>query len=153
MTLEEAFQKFGPQLLRHASVLVGPDNAADLVSEALIGALRSKAWPTTSNQIAYLHKSVLNSARMYHRASSRRARREWIASSASVAEGFEFLPRPDVIDAVRSLSLQQRSVIYFTYWEDLPPRDVARVMGVSEGAVKKHLARGREKLRSVLDEH
>jgi RNA polymerase sigma-70 factor (ECF subfamily) len=49
------------------------------------------------------------------------------------------------------LSLRERAVVHLTYWEDLAPRDVAAVLKVSEGAVKRYLARARGKLREVLE--
>jgi len=59
--------------------------------------------------------------------------------------------RPEVVEAIRSLSPQQRAVIYFTYWEDLRPGDVAELLDIGEGSVKRQLARARARLREVLD--
>jgi len=56
----------------------------------------------------------------------------------------------DVLAAVARLSVQQRAAIYLTYWEDLTPEGVADRMGVSEGTVKRHLARGRKRLGEIL---
>lgn len=152
VTVDEAFQKFGPELLRHAAVLVGPDHADDIVSEALIGALRSKRWPEADSQVAYLHRSVVNAARMWQRGRFRSDRREWMSTVVAASPHGEYISRPEVAAAVRNLSVRQRSVIYFTYWEDLTPARVAEVLSVSEGTVRRHLARARENLRKVLDD-
>lgn len=48
------------------------------------------------------------------------------------------------------LSTRQRATVILTYWEDLTPGEVAGRLGVSEGSVRRHLARGRSKLREVL---
>jgi RNA polymerase sigma-70 factor (ECF subfamily) len=56
----------------------------------------------------------------------------------------------DVLRAVERLSVQQRSVVYLTYWADLTPEDVAAQMGVSTGTVKRHLARARKRLGEWL---
>jgi len=48
--------------------------------------------------------------------------------------------------------MQQRAVIHLTYWEDLTPSVVATRLGVSEGTVRRQLARARDRLRKVLDE-
>lgn len=151
LTVEEAFRKFGPELLRHASVLVGPAHAEDVVSEAVVSALRRKSWSDVGNPAAYLHRSVLNSARMWHRSASRRTRREWTVFLRADSTA-ELLPRPDVISSIRELSPRQRSVIFFTYWQDKTPRQTAEILGLSEGSVKRHLARARANLREVLDE-
>ena len=50
----------------------------------------------------------------------------------------------------RKLSPQQRAVVVLTYWQDLTPSAVAELLDVSEGAVRKHLARARKHLRRVL---
>ena len=59
----------------------------------------------------------------------------------------------DAQRALAGLSPQQRAVVYLTYWDDLTPAQVAALLGVSEGSVRKQLARAREQLRRVLDEH
>jgi RNA polymerase sigma-70 factor, ECF subfamily len=48
------------------------------------------------------------------------------------------------------LSVQQRAVTYLTYWHDLSPREIARLLSISEGTVKRQLARARSTLREVL---
>ncbi|MEZ5410241.1 MAG: sigma-70 family RNA polymerase sigma factor [Acidimicrobiales bacterium] len=57
---------------------------------------------------------------------------------------------PEVAATVAALSPQQRAVIFLTYWEDLDVRAVADLLDVSEGTVRRHLARARSKLREVL---
>jgi RNA polymerase sigma factor (sigma-70 family) len=52
---------------------------------------------------------------------------------------------------VQRLSLRQRAVVFLTYWEDLGPASVAELLGISEGAVRRHLARARARLKEVLD--
>jgi RNA polymerase sigma-70 factor (ECF subfamily) len=48
------------------------------------------------------------------------------------------------------LSPQQRAVVYLTYWDDLTPAQVAVLLAVSEGTVRKQLARARVHLRRIL---
>ena len=61
-------------------------------------------------------------------------------------------PRPEVLAAVARLSPRQRAVVYLTYWDDLDPMSVAEVLGISDGAVRRHLARARKSLRRLLDD-
>jgi len=58
----------------------------------------------------------------------------------------------DVLAAVDRLSVQQRAAVVLTYWEDLSAADVAKRLRISEGSVKRHLARARSRLRETLDE-
>ena len=64
-------------------------------------------------------------------------------------------PSPTVIDAHRALaqlSEQQRAVVYLTYWEDLASGRRSPVCSsVSDGTVRKQLARARDQLRRILD--
>jgi DNA-directed RNA polymerase specialized sigma24 family protein len=46
--------------------------------------------------------------------------------------------------------MQQRAAVLLTYWSDLPVESVAIQMGVSPGAVKRHLARARKHLEEWL---
>jgi RNA polymerase sigma-70 factor (ECF subfamily) len=59
---------------------------------------------------------------------------------------------PDVIAAVNKLSVQQRASVVLTYWEDLTPIEVSLRLGISQGTVKRHLARARARLKELLDE-
>jgi RNA polymerase sigma-70 factor (ECF subfamily) len=56
----------------------------------------------------------------------------------------------DVLDAVERLSVRQRAAVRLTYWGDLPVETVAERMGISTGAVKRHLARARRHLEEWL---
>ena len=49
-----------------------------------------------------------------------------------------------------SVSVQQRAAVLLTYWADLPAETVADRMGISTGAVKRHLARARKHLEEWL---
>jgi RNA polymerase sigma factor (sigma-70 family) len=72
-----------------------------------------------------------------------------VAGSDSV-EPVEY--RPEVLRAVKQLSVRQRAVIVLSYWEQFTPRETAAYLGISEGSVRRHLARARSKLRRLLDD-
>jgi RNA polymerase sigma-70 factor (ECF subfamily) len=104
-----------------------------------------------ANRRAYLYRAVLNRALTQRRADARRARREVAAAGAAVASPHE--PSIDAHRALAALSPQQRAVVYLTYWDDLTPAQIAVLLDVGEGTVRKQLARARESLRRILDEH
>jgi RNA polymerase sigma factor (sigma-70 family) len=150
LTGEEAYGKYADELMRFATSLVGPSDASDVVSEAVIRCVYGKAWEDVRNPRAYLHRAVLSEARRQASgALRRRVREEKTAPSEAVAAPEV---QTDVRNAVRSLSIRQRAVTYLTYWCDLTPADVSSLVGISEGAVKRHLARARSRLRRLLDE-
>jgi RNA polymerase sigma-70 factor (ECF subfamily) len=59
--------------------------------------------------------------------------------------------RLDVVTAVRQLAPRQRTAVILHYLGDLPLPEVARLMNVSEGTVKAHLAQARRRLRPLLE--
>lgn len=145
----EFYEKYSGELVKFATGLVGPDNAADVVAETFVKVLSSRSWPEVDEQRAYLYRAVLNEVRMRHRSTMRRRAREMRAAATEAT--FDPEVRPEVLEAMGVLSTRQRAAVILTYWEDLTPEEVAGRLGVSEGTVRRHLARGRAKLREVLD--
>lgn len=144
----EVYRRHADELVRYATALVGPADAPDVVVDAVVTAFESLAWPTVENQRAYLYRAVLNRSLSVRRSDARRVARELrVAGSESVAAGESSL---DAQRALANLSPQQRAVVYLTYWEDLTPAQVAALLDVSEGTVRKQLARAREQLRRIL---
>jgi RNA polymerase sigma factor (sigma-70 family) len=151
MTVEEVYRKWASELMRHAIALCGPVAAPDVVSDAFAGALSlgKQEWDAVRDPRSYMHRAVHNAALVHHRSSFRRRGRERRWAVGAVAEN-EALVDPLVARSLALLSLQQRTVTYLTYWLDLPPSAVAQVMNVSEGSVRRQLARSRSRLRKAL---
>ena len=145
----EVYRKHADDLTRFATGLVGPGNAADVVSEAVLSCFNSEQWPTVTAKRSYLYRSVYNKAAEFHRSSRRRSRREALVADRELVEGPEI--RPEVLAAVFGLSVRQRAVIVLTYWEDLDSSTIAALLNISDGSVKRHLARGRSRLKEVLN--
>lgn len=146
----KVYEKYADELVRFATGLVGPDDASDVVADVFARGLSHRGWQRAVEPRAYLYRSVLNEVRMWHRTRMRRRSREIRAAGPVMVDPPEI--RPEVLEAVGGLSPRQRAVIVLTYWEDLAPEQVAERLNVSEGSVRKHLARARERLREVLHE-
>lgn len=146
----EIYREHAPALIRFANGLVGPNDAADVVQTAVVRAMTSSGWEHVVNHRAYLYRSVTNEANSQHRSAMRRRAREMRTADPAI----EYPPeiRPEVLEALGGLSPRQRAVMYLTYWEDLDEASVAERLGIGRGSVRRHLGRGREKLRQVLDE-
>ncbi|MFZ0250734.1 MAG: RNA polymerase sigma factor [Acidimicrobiales bacterium] len=144
----EVYRKHADDLVRFATGLVGPGDAPDIVSEAFLRCLNAPGWMTVTEKRPYLYRTVYNRAAEFHRSSRRRRSRETLAAQPELVEPPEI--RPEVLTAVFSLSIQQRAVIVLTYWDDLTPASIATLMDISEGSVKRHLARGRSRLKEAL---
>lgn len=61
-------------------------------------------------------------------------------------------PDPDLADALRQLPVKQRACVLLFYFEDRPIAEIASILGISEGAVKVHLHRARQRLATLLGE-
>jgi RNA polymerase sigma-70 factor (ECF subfamily) len=144
------YEAYRTELVRFASVLVGPDDAADVVSDAMVSLLRNGQLRDAGCPSALMHRAVLAKARSMQRSFFRRRAREQRFVERWVEEQPGF--RPDVVEAVIGLSPQERACVYLTYWGDLTSPMVAEQLGIGEGTVKRYLARARAKLREVLDE-
>jgi RNA polymerase sigma factor (sigma-70 family) len=144
----EIYCKYADDLTRFATGLVGPSNAADIVSEAVLSCLDSSSWPTVADKRSYLYRSVYNQAAEFHRTSSRRRTRETLTAPPDYVEGPDV--QPEVLAAVARLSVKQRAVIVLTYWDDLDPASIASLMAIGQGSVKRHLARARTRLKEAL---
>ena len=147
---EEIYAKYADDLVRFAMGLVGRDDAADVVSAAVLRAMNGTAWSEVRNPRAYLYRAVLNQARNEHRDRQRRWDKALRTARTGGTEPPEY--RPEVLEAVKRLSVRQRAVIVLTYWDDLAPVDIAARLDISEGSVRRHLARARAKLKGMLHE-
>jgi RNA polymerase sigma factor (sigma-70 family) len=145
----EIYRKHADELTRFATGLVGPTHAPDVVSEAVLRVMNSEPWLRVVDRRAYLFRCVYNEAARFHRATGRRRAREERAALPESVDQPDI--RPEVLTAVNRLSLRQRAVIVLTYWDDLDPVAIAGLLDISDGAVRRHLARGRSRLKEVLD--
>ena len=60
--------------------------------------------------------------------------------------------RDEMWRAILSLPARQRAVVALRYYEDMKEADIAVVLGISVGSVKKHTDRALEALRARLGE-
>lgn len=145
---DELWRTHADELLRFATVLVGPTDAHDIVVEAFLRSTESMTPGGVTNQRAYLFRAVVNHAHDLRRSRERRWARDLAAiGPTSMAAPDTFI---DVRRAVVGLSVQQRAVVYLAYWEDLTERSIADFLQVSPGTVRRHLVRARSNLRKAL---
>lgn len=146
-----------PALRRYARALMQDSAAADeLVQDCLERAIsgwhrRRKDRDVRSWVFAILHNLAVN----YLRQRQREARQH-----AGAAEGGLQTPQPEqqdrpqyraLLHALAELPEEQRSVILLVAVEDFSYAETAEVLAVPIGTVMSRLARGRERLRLILD--
>ncbi len=146
----ELYEKHADELIRFATGLVGPHDSQDVVSSAVLSSLSTPSWPSVANKRAYLYRAVFNTAKSHGRSAMRRQKREHAVAVSGVLAPPDL--RPDVLEAVGKLSVQQRATVFLTYWNDMSIAQVADLLDIGEGSVKRHLARARANLRKSLHE-
>lgn len=146
-----------PAALRFAMRLTGnADEAEDLVQDALVRVARG--WSSFRGEAAFrtwLFRIVVNAFRDRLRRPRMEAldedvddRRDGPAEIAQQDELGELVARK-----VSSLPPRQREVLVLTTYEQLPAREVAAVLGISEANVYSSLHQARARLRKELAEY
>ena len=78
----------------------------------------------------------------------------WFKKTVPLSEELTFTDTHagDVYMTVSKLPQKYRTVIHLFYYEDMPIKQIAQVLKVSENTVKSQLHRAREMLKSMLGE-
>jgi RNA polymerase sigma-70 factor (sigma-E family) len=157
---EQAFREFaaarGPALLRTAYLITADAHQAeDLLQTTLAkvyvawGRLRD---PSAAE--AYARRTLARShASWWRRRSAHERPTAEIgdATKSSDADPIDTLVNRDLMwSKLAGLPRQQQVAVVLRFYEDLPVAEVARLMGVSEGAVKTHTSRALANLRVTL---
>ncbi|MBI1850741.1 MAG: sigma-70 family RNA polymerase sigma factor [Planctomycetes bacterium] len=136
-------------------LVADPDRADDLAQETWLAALEHE--PATDRSLKpWLTAVARNLARFVSRSERRRTFHERAVPSGrdepSAADIVEReMARRKVVDAVLALDEPYRATILFRFFEDLPPKEIARRQGVPVDTVKTRLKRGLDQLRARLD--
>lgn len=137
-----------PTLYRTAALLVGEDEAEEVVQDAFERAMRERDFFTRIREpVAWLRTVATRSAlaRLRRRALFERAQRllgRW---------GSQPDPRrTDLEAALRRLPAQQRAAVVLRYYQDAPYAEIGAALGISAESVGPLLARARAALRESL---
>jgi RNA polymerase sigma factor (sigma-70 family) len=147
---EELYRQLGSRMVALASVTVGPSAAADVCHKPLRNFLKRGRWAKANDPAAYAMRAVVLTSRSYVRGESRRRGREDRSLAGERLSASFTNADPPAMEILRSLSAQQRAIAYLAYWEDLTPQVIAKMLDISEGSVKRQLARARSNLRKAL---
>jgi RNA polymerase sigma-70 factor (sigma-E family) len=143
-------------LVRLAWLLVQDvTTAEDVVQDSFVA--MHTAWrrlPDSDKALAYLHQSVVNRSRSVrrHRAlAGRNASQPGSRMPSAEPRALPSLEHGAVGWALRSLPARQREALALRYHGNLSEAQIALAMGVSQGAVKRHVARAIAALRVVVE--
>ena len=143
-------------LVRLAVLLVRDIATAEEVVQDSFIAMHD-AWRRlrdSDKALSYLRQSVVNRSRsvLRHRVVVDRNAPKPAPDMPSAEQGaLSLLERSAVIAALRKLPPRQREALVLKFYADLSEAQIAATMGISQGAVKSHTARGMASLRTVLE--
>jgi RNA polymerase sigma factor (sigma-70 family) len=128
--------------------------AEDLVQETWLAALRRGTEDEPpAGWLARVLRNLASKAERSRR--HRRSREALVARPERLASTAELYERArlqrELASAVLELGEPYASTLLLRYFEDLPPRAIARRQGIAVSTVKTRLARGLERLRERLD--
>jgi len=153
---ERAFEEFvvgyGDALLRLATLLTSDQGLGEDVYQETLHRLAAR-WSRVQNPKAFcrqvLHNLVIDQARRQRRQVPQIQLIEdhdgGDPRSDDSASAVEL--RPVLLDALRTLTLQQRTIVVLRYFDDRSENEVADLLGVAPGTVKSTASRAMAQLR------
>lgn len=170
---EDLVRDYGGRLFAVANRLLrNDDDARDAVQEGFLAAFRAIGRFEGGSRIStWLHRIVVNAALMKLRSRRRKPEEslddllptftadghhaqhntEWNLSPHDAAERGD--TRAVVRECIDRLPETYRSVLLMRDIEELDTEETARMLGITENAVKIRLHRARQALRTLLDPH
>jgi RNA polymerase sigma factor (sigma-70 family) len=146
----EVYEKVNSSLVRYATVLVGPNDAADVVSAVVVRAIaRQGGLAGLDDAEVYLMKAVLNEATGLKR---QRARRQTYPMATVPEFGVPEVEVGNLDDLVMDLPPQQRAAAYLVFFLEYSPTEAAQLMGKRPGTVRRYLHLARRKLEDEIGE-
>jgi RNA polymerase sigma-70 factor, ECF subfamily len=140
----EVYRKHRDELTGFARVLVGRADAPDVVSSVVTRLLASgRSLTDLREPRTYLMRAVLNESRSVIR------KRRFVGVTEQPY--FDHQTDDEITKAVARLPPRQRAVTFLAYWEEMTSSEIAEMLGMRPGTVRRYLHLAREKLRGVLD--
>lgn len=133
--------------------LVNTDNdAADAIQEAILNAyrnlyqLRDPAYFRT-----WLIRILINECRKIAKQNSQFVAIGHLLESTAATSSSNVEDRLELNELLDGLELDHREVIALYYIEDIPVKEIAQILDLSEGTVKSRLYRARSKLAAMMN--
>lgn len=141
-----------PRLAGYCLALVGSEAAArDIAQEALVRVFSRWAGVAQPRAYAYLVATNLARRSWKRRAGESRAlTRAFVRTEASAQDPAE-TDRPWLAELVEGLPAKQREVVLLYYYADLPVAEVARLLRLPAGTIKRRLHEARVVLSDRIE--
>lgn len=144
----QVYAQYGPALYRFCLLqLKNAADAEDALQEVFLKRLyRAPVFDSPEHEKRWLYRVALNQCRD----ELRRKRRTEVSLEAAALLAMPEVDR-ELVRQVSALPEKLRTVIHLHYYEGYTVEELAALLGVSVGAVKMRLLRGREALRREME--
>ncbi len=148
-SLAEAADEHRPWLLRRLALVVGDaTEAEDLSQQALLRLL--ERWPLPSGHDVARWLAVVG---MRLAIDEQRRRRRWgFLAIREADQTWAIATDPDLWRALNGLDRRTRAALVMTILDGYTQDEVAGILGVPRGTVASWIARGKARLRVVLED-
>ena len=154
MDFEELYRATYPRVSAYARSFVSRDDADDAVAETYAIAWRRQRDIPSGVELGWLigvtRRVLANARRGRRRAGALHALLD-LQPKAAGPDPAERVADPELRDALMALSPLDREAVVLTAWFDLSSDDAARALGITPAAFRMRAARGRRRLRAVLN--
>lgn len=153
--IEKILKKYGDTIYRMAFIQVkNPDTADDIYQNVCIKLLKQKESIEPEEHLkAWLLRTTLHCCKDYWK-SSWMQRISWDNSSQK-EESYEGIKDEQgsgyITECVQRLPEKYRAIIHLYYYEEYSQKEIADMLHMKENTVASRLARGREKLKKMLE--
>ncbi|HEX9822871.1 MAG TPA: sigma-70 family RNA polymerase sigma factor [Actinomycetota bacterium] len=158
---EELVRRYRDVAVRTAYVVAGAADAEDAAQEAFVKAYGALGrFRREAPFRPWLLRIVANEARNRRRSAGRRAalalraessRPSGDAAPSPEVAAVEHEDRRELVEALNDMSEEDRLVIAYRFFLDLPEAEMADALGVPRGTVKSRLSRALARLRERME--
>lgn len=135
------------------SILHNDADAEDAVGEAICKAYGKLDSLRSMNSFKpWIMKILINECYSAARRQSRIDYQPEVGKNVAVTQENPFPADQELWSVVYQLEQEFRTVVVLFYYEDLKIKDIAKVLGLSEGTVKSRLSRAKQKLKVLLED-
>ncbi len=147
--VEDIIRRYGDTLFRICLVILRSEHdAEDVLQDTLLRYIKKAPdFASAEHEKAWLIRVATNRCR-----DALRFRRHYSGIAPDMLRDYASSHENiRILDALMRLSPKYKSVLHLHYVEGYKAREIARMVGISEAAVKKRLQRGRELLRQAYE--
>lgn len=128
------------------TVLESKSDAEDILQEVLIKYVTTnKKFKDEEYKKSWLIRVTLN---MSYNLKKSAWKRHTVPLDDEVK--FEYKYQSEIFDIIEKLDKKYKDVVLLYYYEDIPIKNISKILKISEDNVRKRLSRARKKLETIL---